>query len=96
MPLYATSFALLFLSRSNFVRDLTRKINGQVKDPGQAELRGTKDRPPLFAPPEKGGSTGPGEPPAAPPSEPPPEKTPGLPPVQAPWWRRPGPTSTPS
>ncbi|HET6573601.1 MAG TPA: hypothetical protein VFG68_08375, partial [Fimbriiglobus sp.] len=80
-----TSFALLFLSRSNFVRDLTRKITGQVKDPGQAELRGTKDRPPLFAPPEKGGSTGPGEsPPAAPPSEPPPEKTPGLPPVQAP------------
>lgn len=83
-----TSFALLFLSRSNFVRDLSRKITGQVKDPGKAELRGTKDRPPLFAPQEKGGS-GPGEPgggsppPDSPPSAPT-EKTPDLPKVQGP------------
>jgi hypothetical protein len=81
-----TSFALLFLSRSNFVRDLSRKITGQVKDPGNAELRGTKDRPPLFAPQEKGGSgeSGGGTPPPESPPPAPPEKTPDLPPVQGP------------
>ncbi len=79
-----TSFAILFLSRSNLVRDLSRKITGQVKDPGKAELRGTKDRPPLFAPPEKGVVTGPSETqPASPPPEPM-ETTPGLPAVKAP------------
>jgi hypothetical protein len=60
-----TAFAILFLSRSNFVRDLSRQITGQVKDPGRAELRGTRDRPPLFAPPTEGGSPGPGEQPPA-------------------------------
>jgi hypothetical protein len=80
-----TSFALLFLSRSNFVRDLSRKITGQVKDPGKAELRGTKDRPPLFAPPKEGGSPGPGseKPPAMPPLAPT-EPTPALPKVGTP------------
>jgi hypothetical protein len=78
-----TSFALLFLSRSNFVRDLSRKITGKVNDPGKAELRGTKDRPPLFAPPVQGGSPGPGGTPAAPPPPPePPESTPALPNVK--------------
>jgi hypothetical protein len=79
-----TSFAILFLSRSNFVRDLSRKITGQVKDPGTTELRGTKGRPPLFAPPEKGGSPGAGEPPPASPPPEPMEKTPDLPGVQGP------------
>ncbi len=44
-----TSFAILFLTRSNFVRDLSRKINH--KDPGTSELRGGGDnKPPLYAP----------------------------------------------
>ena len=47
----ATSFAVLFLSKSNFVKDLTRQITGQVKDPGKAELRAGRDfKPPLIAP----------------------------------------------
>jgi hypothetical protein len=64
----STSFAVLFLSKSNFVKDLTRRLTGQVKDPGKAELKAGKDfKPPLIAPPEKmpepgtrpGESTGP-------------------------------------
>ena len=54
----ATAFSVLFLCRSNFVKDLTRRITGQVKDPGQSEMRAGKDfRPPLAAPPT-GGSPG--------------------------------------
>lgn len=40
-----TAFALLFLAKSNFVSDLTRNIKGKVKDPGAAELRGTRGGP---------------------------------------------------
>ncbi len=46
-PEVATSFAVLFLSKSNFVKDLTRRLTGQVKDPGKAELRAGRD----FKPP---------------------------------------------
>ena len=46
-PEVATSFAGLFLSKSNFVKDLTQRLTGQVKDPGKAELRAGRD----FKPP---------------------------------------------
>ncbi len=47
----ATSFAVLFLSKSNFVKDLTKRITGRVKDPGKAEMRAGRDfKPPLIAP----------------------------------------------
>ncbi|MGL6076687.1 MAG: HEAT repeat domain-containing protein [Fimbriiglobus sp.] len=50
----STAFAVLFLSKSNFVKDLTKRLTGEVKDPGNQELRAGKDfKPPLFAPPEK-------------------------------------------
>ena len=41
-PLVSTSFSILFLSRSNYVTDLTEKMKGRVKDPGTAELRGNR------------------------------------------------------
>lgn len=40
-----TSFAVLFLKKSNLVSDLTRKIDGKVKDPGNGELRGSRGGP---------------------------------------------------
>ncbi len=40
-----TSFAVLFLKKSNFVADLTRQIDGKVRDPGNGELRGSKGGP---------------------------------------------------
>ena len=53
-----TSFALLFLTKSNSVRDLSNKNKGKVRDPGKTELRagGGANTPPLFAPPPKEGS----------------------------------------
>jgi hypothetical protein len=36
----STSFALLFLNRANVAKDLTTKLRGRVKDPGQSVLRG--------------------------------------------------------
>ena len=51
-----TSFALLFLTKSNSVRDLSNKIKGKVRDPGKTELRaGAGSTPALFAPPPKEG-----------------------------------------
>jgi hypothetical protein len=38
-PVVDTSFALLFLKRSNLATDLTANIAGKVKDPGQVVLR---------------------------------------------------------
>lgn len=64
-----TAFAVLFLSKSNFVADLTAKIKGQVKDPGKTEMRAGKNfTPPLLAPQTKndGGNTP--APPEAPPT----------------------------
>jgi hypothetical protein len=52
-----TSFALLFLTRSNFVKDLSARIRGQVRDPGKSELRGS-NVPALFAPKTEKGSGG--------------------------------------
>jgi hypothetical protein len=40
-----TSFAVLFLKKSNLVSDLTRQIDGKVKDPGNGELRGSRGGP---------------------------------------------------
>ncbi len=40
-----TAFAVLFLKRSNLVSDLTRQIDGKVKDPGAGELRGSRGGP---------------------------------------------------
>ena len=52
-----TSFALLFLTKSNSVRDLANKIKGKVRDPGKTELRaGAGATPALFSPPPKEGS----------------------------------------
>ncbi len=48
-PEVNTAFAVLFLTKSNLVRDLTGRIKG-TKDPGKAELRGSNG-PPLLAPP---------------------------------------------
>jgi hypothetical protein len=71
-----TSFAILVLCKSNFVADLSRKIKGQVKDPGKSELRGgAAATPPLFAP-QQVGSTGAEKPPAEKP-----QPAPALPPV---------------
>ena len=33
----ATAFAILFLSKSNYVADLTKRLNRSIKDPGRAE-----------------------------------------------------------
>lgn len=46
-----TAFAVLFLTKSNLVRDLSGKIKG-TKDPGNTELRGS-NAPALLAPPPK-------------------------------------------
>ncbi len=52
-----TSFAMLFLTKSNSVRDLSNKIKGKVRDPGKTELRaGSGATPALFAPAPKAGS----------------------------------------
>lgn len=40
-----TAFAVLFLKKSNFVSDLTKQIDGKVKDPGNGELRGSRGGP---------------------------------------------------
>lgn len=40
-----TAFAILFLAKSNFTRDLSRQLTGQVNDPGTSELRGGGDIP---------------------------------------------------
>jgi hypothetical protein len=72
-----TSFAILVLCKTNFVADLSRKIKGQVKDPGKTELRGgAAAAPPLFAPQQPTGSAGAEKPPAEKP-----QPTPALPPV---------------
>ncbi|HJT76334.1 MAG TPA: prenyltransferase/squalene oxidase repeat-containing protein [Gemmataceae bacterium] len=48
-----TCFALLFLSRANFAKDLTAVLKGRVMDPGERELRagnvGPENRPPAPA-----------------------------------------------
>ncbi len=55
-PIVNTSFALLFLTKSNSVRDLSNK--SKVRDPGKTELRaGAGATPALFAPPPKEGKT---------------------------------------
>ena len=53
-----TSFAILFLTKSNSVRDLSNKIKGKVRDPGKTELRSGAGNgaPILFAPAPKEGS----------------------------------------
>jgi hypothetical protein len=38
-----TCFALLFLRRANLAKDLTATLKGQVKDPGQHQLRAVED-----------------------------------------------------
>ena len=64
----STSFAVLFLSKSNFVKDLTRMM-GKVKDPGKAELRAGRDfKPPLVAP--QASNPGAGSEPGVRPTEP--------------------------
>ncbi len=56
-PVVNTSFAMLFLTKSNSVRDLSNKIKGKVRDPGKTELRaGAGATPALFAPAPKAGS----------------------------------------
>jgi hypothetical protein len=45
-----TAFAILFLAKSNFVTDLSARIKGKVKDPGAAELRGTRGGPLAMSP----------------------------------------------
>ncbi|MGL4419043.1 MAG: hypothetical protein ACRCZF_00120, partial [Gemmataceae bacterium] len=40
-----TCFAILFLKKTNFVSDLSRALKGKVKDPGAAELRGSRGGP---------------------------------------------------
>ena len=52
----STSFALLFLLRANFTRDLTERIRGKSQDPGDAVLRGGIG----FRPAERPDDTGPG------------------------------------
>ncbi len=57
-----TSFAILFLTKSNSVRDLSNKIKGKVRDPGKTELRSGagSGAPALFAPaPKEGAKTEP-------------------------------------
>lgn len=44
-PAVETAFAVLFLKKSNLVSDLTRQIDGKVKDPGAGELRGSRGGP---------------------------------------------------
>ncbi len=39
-PTISTAFAILFLKKANFTADLSRKITGKTKDPGDGELRG--------------------------------------------------------
>ena len=38
----ATAFAVLFLKKTNFVADLSRTLKNKVKDPGAAEMRGSR------------------------------------------------------
>ena len=45
-----TSFALLFLCKSNFLKDLSNKHKGNIKDPGARELRGGGASQPIFTP----------------------------------------------
>jgi len=45
----STAFAILFLKKSNLVSDLTRQIDGKVKDPGGGELRGSRGGPGAIA-----------------------------------------------
>ncbi len=40
-----TAFAVLFLKKANFTADLTKTINGKIKDPGNGELRGSRGGP---------------------------------------------------
>jgi len=63
-PEVNTAFAVLFLTKSNLVSDLTGKIKG-TKDPGKTELRGSNG-PPLLAPPPKDPPQQGGSKPAAP------------------------------
>jgi hypothetical protein len=75
-----TAFAILFLSKSNFVRDLSRKIQGVAG----AELRGGGAALPLMTAPKgpnSGTSSGPSGSGSAPPPAPPADPGPGLPPV---------------
>ncbi len=53
-PDVSTAFALLFLLKSNFVRDLSKRLD--VKDPGKTELRGGGTTP--LQAPKTAGSTG--------------------------------------
>ena len=48
-PNVSTAFAILFLKKSNLVSDLTRQIDGKVKDPGGGELRGSRGGPGAIA-----------------------------------------------
>lgn len=48
-----TAFAILVLLKANLTSDLTGRIQGQVSDPGRAELRGGGAAPLLFAPPTR-------------------------------------------
>jgi len=73
-PDVSTAFAMLFMLKANFVRDLSRKLD--VKDPGKTELRGGSGTP--LQAPKTTGSTG-SETPAKPGNTPAP--TPSLPAV---------------
>ncbi len=68
-----TSFAVLFLTKSNLVRDLSGRIKG-TKDPGNTELRGS-NAPPLLAPPPKDPPKTGGSKPEDPPVKPAPPAT---------------------
>lgn len=60
----STSFAMLFLVRANFTRDLTERMRGRAPDPGKASLKGGLG----FRPPPRDDDTAPGlgaTPPAA-------------------------------
>jgi hypothetical protein len=60
-PEVATAFAILFLSRSNYVSDLTKRLGGSVRDPKNRELRGGGANSPLLTPkrnPEDDGPAG--------------------------------------
>jgi hypothetical protein len=44
-PPVQTAFAVLFLKKANFIADVTRQLDGKVKDPGNGELRGSRGGP---------------------------------------------------